>query len=55
MTIDEVKQQLEAVFNTLDTINVSGYQNFCKMQGSMAVLRTIMRSDITTGEVSPDK
>ena len=55
MTIYEVKQQLEAVYNTLDTVSVSGYQNLCKMQGSMSVLRTIMHSDITSGEVKTDK
>lgn len=55
MTIEEVKQQLEAIFNTLDTVNVSGYSNLAKMQGSMAVLRTIIHSDITSGEVKTDK
>ena len=53
MTIEEVKTQLDAVFNTLDSVTVSGYQNFCKMQGSMAVLYTITHSDITTGESTP--
>lgn len=55
MTIEEVKRQIEAVFNTLDTVNVSGYNNLCKMQGSMTVLRTIMHSDIDPVEVSAEK
>ena len=55
MTIENVKQQLDAVFKTLDTVTVSGYQNFCKMQGSMAVLHTIIHSDIISGESVPDQ
>lgn len=55
MTIEEVKRQIEAVFNTLDTVTVSGYNNLCKLQGTMAVLRTIMHSDISIGDTPHDK
>lgn len=52
MTIEELKMQLNAVFNTLDSVSVSGYQNLCKMQGAMAVIRSIVQSDVTTMEES---
>lgn len=53
MTIEELKRQLSAVLNALDTVCISGYQNLCKVQGSMAVLQTIIQGDIISGDESP--
>lgn len=47
MTTSEVKKQISAVLNALDSVSVSGYMNLCNLQGSMAVLQSILKSDIS--------
>ena len=46
MSIEDAKQQIFAVINALDSVTVCGYQNLCNLHGSIAVLKTIVTSDL---------
>ena len=54
MTISEMKSRLTAIFEALDAVEVKGYGNRAKLNDSMAVLQSILRSEIVA-DSSPAK
>lgn len=46
MTISEMKNRLQAVFEALDAVEAKGFGNRAKLNDSMAVLQNILRSEI---------
>lgn len=50
MTISDMKNRLNAIFQALDTVEVKGFSNRAKLNDSMAVLQNIMQSEIVVDD-----